>query len=201
MVHFLGHLSYLQSIDLRKCLTPDSVDRVRPFTQNERTQQVLLPANNPMQEQLKDLQNFTATNLMKKTSIMKFNFSRTNDFPPELTIEGFQNNLQVINQTRLLGVVLSSDLKWSANTDFICTKAIKKMWTLRRMKLLDVEPLLILDVYEKEIRSVLELAVPAWHSGLTLRQSSDIERVQRIALNNILNDITTGKSECSYDMA
>ena len=125
---------------------------------------MLLPANNPMQEQLKDLQNFTATNLMKikekKTSIMKFNFSRTNDFPPELAIEGFQNNLQVITQTRLLGVVLSSDLKWSANTDFICTKAIKKMWTLRRMKLLDVEPLLILDVYEKEIRSVLELAVP-----------------------------------------
>ena len=202
---YIDDLSYLQSIDLRKCLTPDTVDRVRPFTRNERTQQVLLPANNPMQEQLKDLQNFTATNLMKikekKTSIMKFNFSRTNDFPPELTIEGFQNNLQVINQTRLLGVVLSSDLKWSANTDFICTKAIKKMWTLRRMKLLDVEPLLILDVYEKEIRSVLELAVPAWHSGLTLRQSSDIERVQRIALNIILSDITTGKSEYSYDMA
>ena len=69
------------------------------------------------------------------------------------------------------------------------------------MKLLDVEPLLILDVYEKEIRSVLELVVPAWHSGLTLRQSSDIERVQRIALNIILSDITTGKSEYSYDMA
>jgi hypothetical protein len=74
--------------------------------------------------------------------------------------------------------------KWAANTDFICKKAFKKMWTIRRMKALNIEPLLILDVYLKEIRSVLELAVPAWHSGLTVRQSSDIERVQKIALHS-----------------
>ena len=36
------------------------------------------------------------------------------------------------------------------------------------------------------MRSVLELAVPAWHSGLTLGESSDIERVQRAALQIIL---------------
>ena len=48
------------------------------------------------------------------------------------------------------------------------------------MKILDIEPLIILDVYEKEIRSILELAVPAWHSGITLKQSRDIERVQKV---------------------
>ena len=75
------------------------------------------------------------------------------------------------------------------------------MWTLRRMKVLNLDPLLILDVYVKEIRSVLELAVPAWHSGLTQRQSSDIERVQKVALNIILSDHKTGMSEYSYEMA
>ena len=60
------------------------------------------------------------------------------------------------------------------------------------MKVLDLEPTVILDVYLKEIRSLLELAVPAWHSGLTLKQSVDNERVQRVA---------TGKSEFNYDMA
>ena len=63
---------------------------------------------------------------------------------------------------------MTSDVKWAANTDFICKKAFKKMCTIRRMKVLNVEPLLILDVYLKEIRSVLELAVPPWHSGLTV---------------------------------
>ena len=157
-----------------------------------------------MQEQLDRLKIFTTENIMKikekKTGLMKFNFSKSHDFPPELSIEGFQDQLQVITQTRLLGVILTSDLKWAANTDFICKKAFKKMWTIRRMKALNIEPLLILDVYLKEIRSVLELAVPAWHSGLTVRQSSDIERVQKIALHIILSDFATGECDYSYDM-
>ena len=66
---------------------------------------------------------------------------------------------------------------------------------------MDVDPLLILDVYCKEVRSVLELAVPAWHSGLTLAQSADIERIQRIALNIILSDFKTKRCEYSYDMS
>ena len=53
----------------------------------------------------------------------------------------------------------------------------------------------------KEIRAILELAVPAWHSGLTRKQSADIERVQRVAVSIILSDCKTGKSEFSYDMA
>ena len=52
----------------------------------------------------------------------------------------------------------------------------------------------------KEIRAALELAVPAWHSGLTVKQSSDIERVQRIALHIILSDHRTGECEFSYNM-
>ena len=34
------------------------------------------------------------------------------------------------------------------------------------------------DVYIKEIRSVLELAVPVWHSGLTKSQITKIENIQ-----------------------
>ena len=44
----------------------------------------------------------------------------------------------------------------------------------------------LLDVYAKEVRSILELAVPVWHSGLTKQQSADIERVQKIAFRLIL---------------
>ena len=69
------------------------------------------------------------------------------------------------------------------------------------MKVLDVEPLVILDVYLKEIRSLLELAVPAWNSDLTQKQIADIERVQRVAVSIILSDSKTGSSEFSYNMA
>ena len=91
--------------------------------------------------------------------MIKFNFSRIYDFPPELNIEGFTEKLKVIKETKLLGVMLSDDLKWASNTDYMVKNGFKRMWKLRRMKILEVEPLILLDVYTKEIRSVLELAV------------------------------------------
>ena len=47
----------------------------------------------------------------------------------------------------------------------------------------------------------MELAVPAWHSGLTLKQTADIERVQRVTVAIILSDYKTGKCDMSYNMA
>lgn len=44
------------------------------------------------------------------------------------------------------------------------------------------------DVYTKEIRSLLEMAVPVWHSGLTNHQIDDIESVQKVAMRIILQE-------------
>ena len=51
------------------------------------------------------------------------------------------------------------------------------------------------------MRSFLEPPHPAWHSGLTLKQAADIERVQGVAVAIILSDCNTGKCGMSYDMA
>ena len=183
---YVDDLSILSAINLKKSLVPDSELRVKPLTKNERTGQVLSSENNILQDQLHDLKRFTDQKLLKikerKTNLMKFNFAKIHDFPPELKIDGFKNDLEVVKETKLLGMILTNDLKWSANTEYICKKAYKKMWTLRRMKVLDVDPNTICDVYVKEIRSLLELAMPAWHSGLTCKQSVEIERVQKVAV-------------------
>ena len=39
----------------------------------------------------------------------------------------------------------------------------------------------IFDVYTKDVRSLLELGVPVWHSGLTKQQSAQIERISKAA--------------------
>ena len=178
------------------------VDRPQPFNFNERTRHVLPLEFISLQNQLDSLEVFASNKLLKikekKTCIMKFNFSRTQDFPPELDIKGFKNQVEVINETKLLGIIITNNLKWAGNTNYLCKKAYKNMWRLRRMKVLDVDPSVMLDVYVKEIRSILELAVPAWHSGLTVKQSADIERVQRVAVHIILSDSKTGKSFFSY---
>ena len=54
----------------------------------------------------------------------------------------------------------------------------------------------ICDTYTKEIRSLLELAVPLWHSGLTVKLTRDIDRVQKLALGIIL-----GENFVNYEVA
>ena len=81
-------------------------------------------------------------------------------------------------------------------TEYICEKARKKLWILNRLDKLGLSPQKLFDVYTKEIRSMLELAVPVWHSGLTKLQSSDIERIQKLAFRIIL-----GSSYFSYKVA
>ena len=103
----------------------------------------------------------------KKTKVISFTKARRKwDFPPELELlDGTQ--IEFMTETKLLGVVVSHDLRWQKNTDFICQKARQKMWQLRRMLELDLDIYQMFDVYCKEVRSILELAVPVWHSGLT----------------------------------
>ena len=122
---------------------------------------------------------------------MKFTKSRTKDFPVEMKLD--HSFLEVKSKVRILGVILTSDLRWNSNTEFMCKKAFKNIWMLRRMKALKMDPFTILDYYFKEIRVHLELAVPVWHSGLTVRLSADIERVQRVALSIVL-----GETEFDY---
>ena len=50
----------------------------------------------------------------------------------------------------------------------------------------------------KEVRSVLELVVPVWHSGITRLQAGDIERIQKISFKIKLGVRYNGyKSACT----
>ena len=112
-----------------------------------------------------------------------------------------QNYLEVVESYKLLGLIVRSDMRWIDNTSRMCQKGYKRLWMIRRLKGLGASVEELKDVYIKQVRSVLELAVPAWHSGLTKKQTAEIERVQRVACNIILSDSKTGFSEFSYDMS
>ena len=105
-------------------------------------------------------------------------------------------NLEVVEKSKLLGVKIQSDLKWNDNTNYICQKGFMRLWMLRRLKGLGATEAKLLDVYEKQVRSVLELAVPVWLPALTKGQSKQIERVQMTAFCIIL-----GEEYESYDNA
>ena len=100
---------------------------------------------------------------------------------PQLSIEN-DKLLEVVEEFRLLGVIFMSNLSWQANTDKMCQSAYARLWMLRRLKKLGASVTDMLDVYNKQIRCVLELAVAVWEPGLTLAENKQIERVQKSAL-------------------
>ena len=83
---------------------------------------------------------------------------------------------------------MTSDLRWQANTMFICKKEMAKLWLLRRMKVLKLDKNIILDYYLREVRVLVEQGVAIWNAGLTRGQINDLEKIQKAALKIILGE-------------
>ena len=120
-----------------------------------------------------------------KSKVMLFNTARDFDFMPKLTINQ-ESCLEVVEQFKLLGVILRSDLKWHDNSNYICSRGYARLWMIRRLKSLGADLDDMLDVYCKQIRSILELAVPVWQPNLSNHEVKQIERVQKTAFHVIL---------------
>ena len=54
---------------------------------------------------------------------------------------------------------MTPDLRWNTHVKEIFKKAMSRMWLLRRLKLVKLEPETILDYYIKEIRPIVEHGV------------------------------------------
>ena len=179
---YIDDLSEAEAVSLKQQIISDPNQRPLPLNYHERTRQIFPVQNSLLQKNLHKIEEFTINNQMqineRKSNIMLFNKSRTIDFPPEFSFRNEQH-LAVVDETRLLGVVLSTDLRWQANTMAMCSRAMAKMWLLRRMKILRLEPELILDYYLKEVRSLVEHGVPIWNSGLNQSEVKEIEKITR----------------------
>ena len=101
----------------------------------------------------------------KKTKVMIFNFTDKYKFTANLKLN--DEKLEVVNQAKLLGVIISDDLKWDKNTEYLVKKAYSRMELLRKVaeftKSIDDKR----EIYILYIRSILEQSCVVWHSSLT----------------------------------
>ena len=170
------HLKFVDDLTLAESLIlKDSVvsvplsARPQPDPYHARTGHALNPGKSEVIKQINLVNQYAQENEMKvnlgKTKFMLFNQGKNIDFQPLHTIEG--SEIEHVEETKLLGLVITSDLKFDKNTDFIVKKAFKKLWMLKRLKNLGATSDQLVDVYIKQVRSILELATPVWHSSLT----------------------------------
>ena len=199
---YVDDLSLAQSLNLKECLiTNPDPNPPRPLAYHDRTNHLLPTDSCQLQEQINQLVQYSDINQMKvnenKCKVMIFNTGRKYDVMPKLTLSGQgENYLEVVEKFKLLGVMIRSDMKWYDNTDYVCEKGYSRLWMLRRLKGLGASETELMDVYTKQVRSVLELAVPVWQPALTQIEVKQIERVQRCALYIILGEHFT-----TYDQA
>ena len=188
---YVDDLSIAESIDMNTQLSYIPVhSRPQPDMYRARTGHILNLQESKIYKQLKETQEYAESNKMKinasKTKLILFNPCKTKDFMPDIELKG--TRIDVVEKTKLLGVIISSNLSWSANTQYIVERCSKKTWVLRRLKYLGATHEDLLDVYCKQIRIIAEFAVPVWNSSLTGDDVVKLERIQKIAFNIILGD-------------
>ena len=153
-----------------------------------------IPSENlKTQENLKQISDWTAKQKMKlnkkKTNYMIFNFTNNYQLSSRLNLEG--ENIEEKEKIKLLGTIISNDLKWDDNTRELVKKANSRMCLLRAVSQFK-PPLSDLKlIYIQYIISLLEQSCVVWHSSLTQENKDDIERVQKNSMRVILRQSYT----------
>ena len=122
-----------------------------------------------------------------KTKEMLFSFGKPPAIDP-LIINGVE--IERVNETKLLGVMITDDLKWDTHIDYINKKASKRLYFLRRLKRSGLDSRELIVLYVSMIRSVLEYACPVWSTCLTVGLSDTLESIQRRAFHIIDSSLT-----------
>ena len=134
---YVDDLALAEAINMTTQVTTSQLDeRPQPDQFRDRTGHKLINEKSEVLKQLSETKEYADNNNMKinftKTKLLLFNSCHSKDFLPKIECEGKQ--IELVEQTKLLGLVISSDLSWSANTDYIEERCYKKMWMMRRLQ-------------------------------------------------------------------
>lgn len=120
-----------------------------------------------------------------KTKCISFNNSRTKDFMPQLSLEE-GTYLEVINQLKLVGLVVNSSLTWQPHVDYSVSRVNSVIWQLVRFKQLGAPREKLITLYILKVRSILMFGAVCFHSSLSVELSRKIELQQKRCLAVIL---------------
>ena len=128
------------------------------------------------QEYLETIHQRSEDNKMQlnvdKSKMMIFNFTRNYQFATNVSHNG--NDMEVITETKLLGTILTNDLKWHRNTKELVKRANARMRILRKIKEFSAPTEDMVQIYISYIRSIFEQSCTVWHSSLTLEDNEDL---------------------------
>ena len=124
-----------------------------------------------------------------KCKELRISFTKSENTLEPVTINN--TNIEVVPSAKLLGVMISNDLKWNVHVEMICKKVAVRLYFLRQLKGAKVPANDLLSFYTTCIRPVAEYACPVFHTALPQYLSDQLERLQKRALRMIsTNDLS-----------
>ena len=148
------------------------------------------PENLTTTTHLKYISDWTNKQKMKlntnKTYNMVFNFTDKFQFNTRLNIDG--HKIDTVSKIKLLGTIITNDLKWEENTKELTKKANMRMCLLRKVSTFKPPLKDLRLIYIQYVRNILEQSCVVWNSSLTMEQSENIERIQKNACRIILKN-------------
>ena len=189
---FVDDVAMAEAVEKIK-LTPKTCQRiVGPLPFNDSSNLELSPNDSLLQKEIVKAKH-TSDELQMilnsdKTKVFVVNYTHNYQFQPRLRVPGSTTDLEVVSSTKLVGVTLTSDLKFHKHVHNIVQKANKKLWMLRRLKQYSICEEDLIEVYIIFIRCYLEYCVPVWNASLTDEDKDEIERIQKTALKIILGE-------------
>ena len=113
---YVDDLSLAQAINLNDCVVSNP-NPTHPLSYHERTNHILPSCNYTLQEDLNKIaivsKNYEMVINTEKCKVVMFNSGRKIDAMPKLTLPGMgENYLEAVESFKLLGVKITSELKW-----------------------------------------------------------------------------------------
>ena len=97
-------------------------------------------------------------------------------------------SIETVKETKLLGTIISDDLRWNKNTDNIVKETNKRMQLLHKASKFTNNTRDLKQIYMLQIRSKLDQSAVVWHTSLSQKNRNDLERVQKSAVRCILKE-------------
>ena len=95
--------------------------------------------------------------------------------------------IDVVSHAKILGVNISSNLKWNHHISEVVKKARKRLFCLSQLKRACLGPNELVQFYRTCILPITEYACPVFHDGLPVYLSHELEAVQKRAMRIIFH--------------
>ena len=102
----------------------------------------------------------------------------------------------IVDSSKLLGVMINNNVKWTQHVDVIIKKASKKIYMLIKLRQYGFTVTELVSVYRTYIRSQIEYAIPTWGFSLIQADANRIRKIEMRCLSIILKCKVHSENYC-----